>query len=281
MKRLFSSNSGLTMIELVSAVSLFIVILGALTMALNKTIEIWSPKHTNQDEKIVAQKILNLLEQDLSYAVADNGVPFDTSISTNAPTFIANPTINVKKLNILLGFIKYSSLNTPSDIAPALDTVFYTYYEGALFRRIIPLDYEDVDDPEHIGVLLELERAKVIGEIGIHNKMIEFINNPLNNPEPTIDIGLFSLIATKVEIKNVSIEIPDASTGENNEIESSVLPDLLFLSLKLYNDRDWPKFVNAEKATNDDEKLTQLTRHLGFESSRMIQFRTVSGTRLK
>ena len=272
------------MVELVSAVTFFIVILGALTMALNKTTEIWSPKHTNQDEKIVARIVLDLLEQDLSYAVTDNGVPFDTSTSTNAPpTFFAASSIDANQLNLLLAFVKHSSINAPHDPAPALDAVFYTYYQGALFRRTLPLDYADIDDPQHIGDLLEARREDVLGELELHDNMINFVIDPFNKPEPSVALGEFSLLAARVEIVDIAVEVPDIYRILSTEhtVHASVLPDQLYFAIKLYNDQDWPKFVNAMTVAGSDAKLRALTRNLGFESSRMIQFKTGSGTRLK
>ncbi len=306
----YFSRSGMTMIELVSALMLFILILGALTMALNKATTLWSTSHTNQYEKERANLILALITDDLQLAVTDNGIPTDAS-GTPPATFYCDTTTNqsaAADAKLILQFIRHRTKPSPFDSSPdappALDAVFYVFSQDALFRHVIPLKYPDPNTPEHIGTLLENltdQNQDVLRSAEFHARLLAHLKNPLGaDPEPAL-AWEYSLLADRVLQPLIIAGIPERyinknrsnlistpagaqqnlqSISEYNQVESSVLPDYLDISLRIFNEVEWNRYLRLFDTALDDETFARAQAHLGAPSSRRISFKTMRGARL-
>lgn len=285
------SCSGLTMVELVSALTLFILIMGALTMALNKATTLWSTSHTSQPEQEQASLILNLIADDLQLAVTDNGTLLGSNEEPPA-TFLCDTTTNqVEGTKIILQFVKQrtrqslsnASLNDP----PALDAVFYTFFQdqesAGLFRYVIPLRYSDLSHPEHIGKLLEELRPRVessaepnTGEE--YSLLSERLTPPIivaGIPASYVQKTKYNLITAPADARMALQTVP-----EYNQFETAVLPDYIDISLRIFNEKEWIQYNRLVLSSVDDETFARTQAHLGTFASRRITFKSMRGTRL-
>jgi type II secretory pathway component PulJ len=300
MMNISSSKRGMTMIELVSALMLFIFILGGLTMALNKVTTLWSSSHTKQTEQEKAELILTMLTDDLRQVVSDNGKALDQSDET-PPAFICDGSTNqTTGVKTLLQFVRLSPDNRKTNLAsekpPFLDAIFYTFYNNMLFRHVVPLQYTS-DPPEPIGGLLEQAYNQTCTP-AIHNEIINYLDDPANNPEPATS-GAFSLLATEVAqpiilagiaSTHVTKDTPAPLFTEQrdslsittpaiyNEFKTSVLPDYIDVQIRIFNKNDWNTFLNLFNAT--PEEFERKEPHLGAFKSKRIFFSTTRGARL-
>ena len=301
MKR-FSDRSGMTMIELVSALMLFIFILGALIMALNKATTLWSSTHTHQYSQDKANLILSMMASDLQHAVTDNGLPLESSTQTPSTFYCDSTTNNNAGVQMLLQFIKHRTKPSPfddtPDAAPALDAVFYTFVQDSIFRHVIPLKYSDPNDPEHIGKLLEDLRPDV-DNASLHTEILNYLDDPLGTAEPNVPWE-YSLLSGKVTHPVILAGIPSIYVRDNksnlvstpakdatlqslpeyNKVETAVLPNYIDISLRIFNDAEWIKYILLFDESIDDQTFARKERSLGSYSSRRISFRTTRGARL-
>jgi hypothetical protein len=292
------SRNGMTMVELVSALMIFIFILGALTMALNRATNLWSSSSTGQYEQEKGDFILALLADDLSQAVTDNAL-LRESENQPPPTFLcdADAVANAEECKIILQFVRhppYKSLvrdNKP----PALEAVFYTYYKNTLFRHAVALEYTNTDNQEHIGKLLE-EKAGEVNDKNLHDAIIAYTEN-----YPSTANWEYSLLAERIDLPIILAGIAERyidayahelynksavlSSGlrtlpEYYKMESAVLPDYLFVALRIYNETDWDE--SRRLADSDDPDLVKRKEpYLGKYFSRRYSFPTMKGARLQ
>lgn len=299
-KHIAARRSGMTMIELVSALMLFILILGGLTMALNKATTLWSPSHTKQKEQVTADLTLSLIEDDLKQAVTDNVPAINNDESK--PTFFVDsePINNAGDVKIVLQFIRHRSYKSKqkNKEIPALDAIFYTYYDNALFRHAVPLKYANPNQPEHIGEMLQ-NLTTSIETPALHAQILDYFKNPLGTAPP--GNGEFSLLAQNIHQPIIIAGMPTsyvtASTSKlynpsftlNNSIQTipeyiklaaTVLPDYIFVALRIFNDSDWIAYQTLIDSA-DTATIKRDEPHLGKVTSRRISFWTTRGTRLK
>ena len=294
MKALTSRRCGMTMIELVSALMLFIFILGGLTMALNKATSLWSSSHNNQVEEEKAALVLNLMYDDLQQAVTDNAPDIDDNEAP--PTFLIDgeDLSNAGDVKIVLQFIRhrsYISRQTNKE-PPALDAVFYTYYGDALFRHVIPLAYTDVNQPEHIGNLL--------GDIA--STITPSLHTQILDGTPPSNGGTFSVLARNIHQPVIIAGIPaqhsnnapeswifnESATLSNNirtlpeykKLESKVLPDYIFFAIRIFSETEWAAY-NKLLDSGDQVTISRKEPYFGKTVSRRISFQTTRGARLK
>ncbi|MDD2600340.1 MAG: hypothetical protein PHO37_14125 [Kiritimatiellae bacterium] len=286
-----ASCSGLTMIELVSALTLFILIMGALTMALNKATALWSTSHTSQPEQEQANLILNLMADDLRLAVTDNGT-LPGSTNEPPPTFLCDTTTNqAAGVTVILQFIKHrtkqSTFDATLDDPPALDAVFYTFFQdqesAGLFRYVIPLRYSDLNHPEHIGKLLEDLRPQV-ENLAEPPASWEYSLLSDKLAPPLIVVGIPSSYVRKNKFNPVTApadaRLALQAVPEYNQVATAVLPDYIDISLRIFSDMEWDKYNRLAHSSMDDEAFRSAQAHLGIFASRRITFKTMRGTRL-
>ncbi len=297
---ILSSKRGMTMIELISALMLFIFILGGLTMALNKATTLWGSSHTRQAEQEKTDLILTMLTDDLRQVVSDNGKVLEQPNQVH-PSFICDGSTNqTTEVKTLLQFIRLSSnnrsANSASDEPPFLDAIFYTFYQNMLFRHVVPLRYTK-DPPEPIGLLLKEEHDLTCTQI-IHEDIIKYLDDPINEPKPTTS-GAFSLLATEIVQPIILAGIAAAYVTEDtpsplfseksdslsittpaiyNVFKTTVLPDYIDIQIRIFNKSEWNTYLELFNAT--PEEFERKEPHLGAFKSKRIFFSTTRGARL-
>lgn len=296
----FSPRAGMTMIELVAALALFVMIIGILLTVMNTATSLWSSSRSQNREQDSGHKILSLIADDLRQVVTDSGsVSNDTS--THRPTFIIDtplPDRNEEDLFIVLQFARSASANTRSDAADSntprlsLDAVYYTYYKNTLFRHVLPLA-TSFDGSTPLGELLDGQRSKIEAKAA-HDVLIASMRNPAVTglPEWTcvllaehIELDLLATLPEPYARPASHQRIPASQTEgglrlppEYDRLEADTVPDRLDVSLCLYNEEDW---ATLSRLMNDTSKAADLKkRYLGQLFSKRITFPTRGGSRL-
>ena len=302
-------NNAFTLIELVAALSLFVVILGILMTVLNSATEMWSASRSQKKEQTAALAITDLIADDLYQAVADNSVPNNsTANAPEYPSFILEtPPINatLNDVVVLLAFARRSSSRVPdpdtagaTDTRFSLDAVFYTYYLNALFRHVIPL-YNDFNDPEPLGTLLH-ELLDSIRNAGTHDDIIEALQDPTKSSDVKWQ---YTLLAERV-LPSLNATIPEGFVrkedpgfphmvegsdkrpiGNNMKLHpiygrltTDVLPDQIDVALHLFDEQDWAKYELLRDQDTKDARYQIKT--LGTLVSRRITLPQAGGSRL-
>jgi len=279
----------MTMIELVAALALFVVILGSLLTVMDTATSLWSSSRSQQREQTTAENIAALVFDDLYEAVADNGVPTNSASAPVQPTFIlSSPPSNdaPNQVVTVLAFARHASPRTYSEGNNArrlsLDAVFYTFYNNALFRHVIPLSYTSFDDPETLGELLENQRANV-EKPALHDTILAAVKNPTAEVLASwsclllaerVELGLLATLPGN-HVLNTSYSQEPVTLSE---LETAILPDRLDLAFCVYNEEDWATCQSLKNDTSDD--ATRRKQHLGVLYSKRISFPAKGGSRL-
>jgi len=298
--RRHSLRSGMTMIELVAALALFVVILGALLTIMNTATSLWSTARGQQREQAVGRQILDLLTDDLQHAVTD--APSNGVSSLPPPTFILDTRTNqtASGVQIVLQFARHAKRQTfppaQSGTPLSLDAVFYTYFDNALFRHAIPLSV-DYADPKTLGKLLDDQRPDVESK-PLHEDILKYVRDPTRNPPPAPDWS-FSLLAERIDLLDLPATLPEAfarkpksklraaastsATGfyrppQYNYLETDVLPDRIDVALRLHSAEDWATLQRLQNDSSAEADRTQ--DRLGLRFSKQITFPAQGGSRL-
>lgn len=282
-------RSGMTMVELVAALALFVLILGALLTILNTATSLWSSSRSQQQEQTSAENTASSIADDLYEAVTDCGVPTNTVFAKIKPTFLlstppSNSTPN--QVVVVLGFARHASPRTYTDnknaVRLSLDAVFYTYYKYALFRHAIPMSYTSYVKPETLGELLETARNKVATE-ALHDEILKSLSDPSVTPSSP---GSYQLLAERAEIEGVATlpknwvqkQGAGAETVSLGECGALALPDRLDLALRLYSQEDWETYQTLKLDNSESARLKK--RHLGVLLTKRLTFPSKGGSRL-
>jgi len=286
------ARSGMTLIELIAALALFVIILGSLLTVMNTATSLWSSSRSQNRERTTAENLASLVFDDLYEAVTDNGVATNSAAAQLKPTFIMEspPTNTPNEVFIVLGFVRHASPRTLADksLVPdpalrlSLDAVFYTYYNNALFRHVIPLAYKtSFADAEPLGELLEELRNKV--KQADHGNILSSAKDPA---QPSSVKWTCQLLAERIEL-GLLATLPGntvMNTGASpesvtlSEVEAGVLPDQLDLAFALYSEEDWAAYQPLKLDTSDKAVLKK--QQLGVLFSKRITFLTKGGSRL-
>lgn len=263
----------MTMIELVASLALFVVIIGILLTALNTATNLWSGSRSQGREQVAAENIADLIADDLYQAVADP-LPPTNGISYIHNTFVFQnlPSNTVQSAPaILLAFPRAASPRTlDPDHDPttrlALDAVFYTTYDNALFRVAIPI-HTRADRSDSLGEWFE-SYAPAAANVSYHDAALI----PAGNNTPDISITVLAERA----IPTFIAYFPTQSYG--GHLQTNTLPDMLDLSLHLFNAEDWNVYQSIISDTSDTANLKRA--HLGTLISRRITLPQAGGSRL-
>jgi type II secretory pathway component PulJ len=140
-----SRQSGLTVLELVSALALFVIVLGTLMVALNSATDIWSRTTGKSRTQAQARRALEQLVKDLAGAVA---VPTDprrslppasglAETSSDEPFFLAE---SQPEQQTGIYFVRQCSPNeVAGEGARALELVAYCWTTNGLSRYAVPV----------------------------------------------------------------------------------------------------------------------------------------------
>lgn len=284
-----SSRSGMTMVELVAALALFVIILGSLLTVLDSATNLWSASRSQQREQLVADTVAGILAADLCEAVTDNGTP--TNSTAVKPTFyLQTPASNAApgEVTIVLGFVRTASPRTlatgiDGSLRLSLDAVFYTVYDNALFRHVLPLAYTaSFAEPEPLGELLNATRQAVDNSASLHSDLLAANRDPSHSVSAE---WTCSLLAERVEL-GVTATLPasyaDVSSGSESAtvtaLKAFVLPDSIDLAFCLYSEEDWSAYQQIRNDTSD--AALRKKRLLGLLGSKKFTFPTKGGSRL-
>jgi len=314
LRPLSGRNNGYTLIELVAALSLFVVILGVLMTILNSATDLWSTSRSQKKDPSAGLAITDLIADDLYQAVTDNSIPTNsTAEAPEHPSFILETPTNAAPdvVVVLLAFARRSSSRVPApgpsgtgDTRLSLDAVFYTYYRYALFRHAIPL-YNNLNDPQPLGTLLH-ELLKSVGDAGTHNNIITVLQDPTQSSDAKWQ---YSLLAEYVEpslnalIPEQFVRKQEQAQGFPNMVNNSdkwviiddgnmkltspptydrlttdVLPDQIDVALHLFDEQDWAKYELLRDQNTKDARYQIKT--LGTFVSRRITLPQAGGSRL-
>jgi len=292
-------NNAFTLIELVAALSLFVVILGILMTVLNSATEMWSASHSQKKEQTAALAITDLIADDLYQAV---------SVGTNDyPIFIleplpANPEPN--KVYTILGFVRHASAHSPvplSEKRPSIDAVFYTYYDNALLRHVFAIKIS-TSVPQSIGKLVDEYKNELIEEQ--HDKILKFARTEDGATYPVDIDWQWQLLAERADIiitatlPRALIRMDDPGKYPNefpsepdpdpdlhlpplpvSRLYSDVLPDQVDIrQLRLCDQQDWAAYEPLRD--KDTPKDRYLKAFLGTLVSRRITLPQAGGSRL-
>jgi hypothetical protein len=263
--------AGFTMIELVSALALFVVIFGILLLALNAATNLWSTSRAQRRELPSAERIAGLIADDLYQAVADPILATNGATLYNTFVFQNLPTNAVQTAPaVLLAFPRTAS---PRTLDPdldqttrlALDAVFYTTYSNAFFRVAIPVHIKS-DHSDSLGEWFE----SYVG--AAQNPSYHAAALFPDNNIPDISI---TLLAERV-IPTFATYYP--SQTYYDQLETNALPDMLDLSLHIFDTADWSVF---QAILQDTTPAADLERsHLGTLISRRVTLPQAGGSRL-
>ena len=294
-----TSSPAFTLIELVAALSLFVVILGILMTVLNSATEMWSASRSQKKEQAAALAITDLIADDLYQAV---------SVGTNDyPIFIleplpANPEPN--KVYTILGFVRHASAHSPvplSEKRPSIDAVFYTYYDNALLRHVFAIKIS-TSVPQSIGKLVDEYKNELIEEQ--HDKILKFARTEDGATYPVDIDWQWQLLAERADIiitatlPRALIRMDDPGKYPNEfpsepdpdpdlhlpplpvtRLYSDVLPDQVDIrQLRLCDQQDWAAYEPLRD--QDTVEARYLKAFLGTLVSRRITLPQAGGSRL-
>lgn len=288
-RRRHRTRAGLTMVELVAALGLFVLILGCLLTVMDTATSLWSSSRSQQTESANAETIAQIIDDDLCEAVTDDGIPTNSASAGITPAFIlSSPPTNAAPgdVRIVLGFARHASPRTyvadKSATRLSLDAVFYTCYQNALFRHTIPLSYSSYDKPETLGELLDACRSKV-ENTSIHEKILTSVQDLNTTVSAAWSYLLLSeraeieLLATLPSacVRNAAANGGDVSLSD---FEATALPDRIDLAVRCYNAADWADYQGLKNNTTAEAELKK--RRLGTVTSKRITFPAKGGSRL-
>jgi len=272
-------NNGYTLIELVAALSLFVVILGVLMTIMNSATDLWSASRNQKKDLSTALAITDLIADDLYQAVTDISKTNDLyhSFYVFSPA-ITNTLPDTDTVSIHLAFLRPASPRTriPADLnsgtRTSLDAVFYTSYEFALFRHVIPVTI-DFSQTVTNGVARAhsfiTDASSIVNNPSLHRDLLDPAAPP---PETTS-----SLLVERV-IPTFLAHYRDDPDPKPDDVQSDLPPHYLDLSLHLFDAEDWATYRSI---FNDSSDLAELKRsHLGTLVSRRITLPQAGGSRL-
>jgi hypothetical protein len=274
-------NNGYTLIELVAALSLFVVILGVLMTILNSATDLWSASRNQKKEPTAAFAITDLIADDLYQAVTDISETNDLyhSFYVFSPAITNTLSDTVPTVTIHLAFLRPASPHTripaglKSGTRTSLDMVFYTSYEFALFRHVIPVTI-DFSQTVTYGVarahsFISGASSSIVNNPDLHRDLLDPAAPP---PETTS-----SLLVERV-VPTFLAHYRDDPDPKPDNVQSDLLPHYLDFSLHLFDAEDWATYQSIR---NDSSDAAELKRSLlGTLVSRRITLPQAGGSRL-
>ncbi len=291
-------RSGMTMIELVAAMALFVVIFGILLTALNTATNLWKNSRAQRRELLVAQNISDLIADDVSQAVVANTNDYPVFILETPPSDLDSTVVYT-----VLGLARSASLHTPipvSETRRSIDAVFYTYYDNALFRHVIPIVTTGFDSTESIGKVMDDHKKNDLTPAN-HDKIIAYIQGL--DTYPTDLAWQWQLLADRMDINlkatihHSFIRMDDPPRYPNDlpsepdpdpalrlpplpvsKLYLDVLPDQMDVFLRLCDKQDWDTYEPIRVPKSTAEYLKRA--YLGTLISRRITLPQAGGSRL-
>lgn len=296
-------QTGLTMIELVAALAMFVMILGILYSLLNAATNLWATANNGQKEMETAERLLATIEDDLTQAVTDNGSVTNTLTGTEAASFVCTSDFPAgdDSVAIFLRFARPASSRVnlsgmDEERRLSLDAVFYSYCNYAVYRHVIPLEHPEEEETKALSELLEEAQRKtdfaaicrnlendptgesLQSEPGLHSCMARYVTD-------IMVVG--SIPYTDLE-ESLHVEKPDEDRSEGDvllpdsddymTIWANTLPDRIDVSLVIQKADDWVRWRTLTE--KGDTESARAADSLGIKASRRITFTTKGGSRL-
>ena len=238
-------RAGLTVLELVSALALFIIILGTLLIALNSATDIWTRSANKNRDMQKVRQALDMIATDLTCAVAPRSLnsgstppPSSTSATDPEPLFRVSTKGNLSNVDqIGLYFIKMLS---PTDMTDpkqlSMEFVAYSLTTNGLSRYTRPVQAETMrTDPPDLNNQLELFENTVTAiptpSNILSSAIVEFaplVYQPLRNSSTT---------ASQAPVYYLPV----------NSVRLADLPDFLDILIAYVDKNDW---ANSTSKTN-------------------------------
>lgn len=284
-------RSGMTMIELITALVLFAIIFGVLMIVLRSATRLWIPDQSQQQEQAVGDAVTDILASDFYQAFADNGVLADGSTSDN-PCFWLDCNTNAlasaaDRPQVVLYFARHASPRTTGfgssyDRRASLDAVFYVCYSNCLSRHVFPIYHDEWSAaPSLSEVLLGWKTALESEATALYGWFRTGGEAPVE--------GLHSLLAERCEFAALAILPPAPEVMKDppdtaepliavDTCEAYEIPDFLDVGFILYSEADWRE---RNALLTDASPETDMRRaHLGKQFSKRIAFPAKGGSRL-
>ena len=283
-----SPRAGMTMIELIAALALFVVIFGILLIALNAATNLWSNSRAQRRELPTAQHIADLIADDLYQALTDNAPDTPAGSTLPAPpTFIlrnAPKDANPANHTVILGLVRPANTRLPvlpSSPRLSVDAVFYTVYSNSLFRTVIPLPATPAT-PIPLGDLLATAEEDALTIVPDYDPLA-----PLSSSSAAVTTRLAERVILDITASiphglvsvngNYTAELDETSTVYS-ELSHCILPDCIDLTLYLFDPNDWNAYLHI--ITDSSEEADMTRSHLGTLLSRRIFLFQSRGSRL-
>ncbi len=299
----FRSKAGLTMIELVAALAMFVMILGILYSLVNAATNLWATANNGQKEMETAERLLATIEDDLTQAVTDNGSVTNTLTGTEAASFVCTSDFPAgdDSVAIFLRFARpaLSRVNLAGmdeERRLSLDAVFYSYYNYAVYRHVIPLEHQEEEEPKALSERLEEAQRQtdfsaicrnlendptgesLQSEPGLHSCMARYVTDIMiigSIPYTDLEESLQTEKPEEDRNKGDTL-LPDSD--DYMTIWANTLPDRIDIRLVIQKADDWVRWRTlTEKA---DAESILAADALGIQASRRITFTTKGGSRL-
>ena len=282
-------RAGMTMIELVAALSLFVVIFGILITALNTATNLWSNSRAQRRELPTAQHIADIIADDLCQAITDNAPDISAGAPLpELPTFIlrnAPKDANPASHTVILGLIRPANTRLPvtlSDTPLSVDAVFYTAYANSLYRTVVPLLAMPAS-PLTLGDQLKLAEADALQVVQDYDPLA-----PLSSFSAAVTTRLAERVILDItasiphdlvsDTGNYTAELDPETSTVYIELSHCILPDCIDLTLYLFDQNDWNAYLSIINKSSDEDDMTRA--HLGTLFSRRIFLPQSRGSRL-
>ncbi len=280
-----TSPPAFTLIELVAALSLFVVILGILMTVLNSATEMWSASRSQKKEQTAALAITDLIADDLYQAVTDISETNDFyhSFYVFLPAITNTLSDTDPTVTIHLAFLRPASPHTriPADLKSgtrtSLDAVFYTSYEFALFRHVIPVTIDfsptvtkDVARPHSF---ISDAWSIIENNTDLHRALRDPAAPP---PDTTSSLLVERVIPTFLAHYR---DDPDPKSVYDR-LTTDVLPDQIDVAFHLFDEQDWERYLRLLRTPPSDDEFELQVSLLGTRVSRRITLPQAGGSRL-
>jgi len=289
----FPNRSGLTIIELITSLVLFVMIFGMLMAVVRIAVNLWTPDQSDSQLQARGDTVMDVLANDFYQAVADNGATFPNA-KTNDPCFVldcnTNTLANTTVPQIVLYFARQASPTTPltrgsPDQRNALDAVFYVCYSNCLSRHIYPLVRGTwKDNSETLSDLLSAARNELdSGLPGIY----AWFRSTGGVASP--DWGSHSLLASRCNFAALATLPPEMLKNpfsdpeplvRFDQCEAYVVPDFLDAALILYDEAEWNTLNTPPPASETTEETGLKRAFLGKQFSKRMAYPAKGGARL-
>ena len=283
--------SGLTLIELITALALFVLVFALLMTVLRFASHLWVPDQSDQQLQACGDTVMDILANDYYQAIADRGV-IPLSGKTNEPTFVLDCNTNtlstaVEDARVVLYFARHASskMLTDDPLRTSLDAVYYVLYRNCLSRHVYPVVHAAWENnTQTLGDFLLEGHDFLLGEIDtIYNTFETGIG-------ASTLVGSHSLLAERCEFAAVAalpptmlkeVLVTDETLVVLDQCEAYAVPDFLDVALMLYSEADWKALntlLDNGGASTDDERMK--LEFLGKPFSKRIVYPAKGGARL-